>query len=151
MILYELSPTLHWAPTASKSRATATVKTNKHTYELVVKCNKFVTDHIRGWVSKVIAHEKDVDAGRYVELTCKDNRESFAGVDDIRSAVASGIAKHIKSQDLSYVYLFSSKPSRRETFEKLAKQIAKKLDWDVYQDRNYFLIHNPTLDVVQPD
>lgn len=151
MNLYELAPTLHWTPTSSEVRSVATIKTGKHEYELVVRCNKSVADHLVGWVSKVVVREKDMDKGRFVELTSKENRESFIGVEDVLGGVCDGVVKQAKDQHLSYVYLFATKPSRREVFEKLAKQIAKKLEWDVYQDRNYLLIHKPTLKVLQPD
>lgn len=151
MNLYEVAPTLHWTPTSTDVRSTATIKTDKDTYELVVRCNKSVADHLIGWVSKVIVRENDVDKGRYVELTNKANRESFVGVSHVLASAKDGIVKQVNKQDLLYVYMFSTKPSRREVFEKLAKQVAKKLEWEVYQDRNYFLIYKPTLKVLQPD
>lgn len=151
MNLFEVAPTLHWSPASTDVRSTATIKTGKHTFELVVRCNKSVPDHITGWLDKVLDKEADWDRGRFVELTCKENRESFAGVEDILDQVAKSVADKITEQHLKYVYLFSTTLHRREIFEKLAKKIAKKKEWDVYQDKNYFLIHKPTLKMHQPD
>lgn len=151
MNLYEVSPTIHWTPTSDDVRATAAIKSKEHTYELIVRCNRTIPDHLAGWLDKVLDHKEDADHGRFVELSNKDNRSSFAGVDDLFGVVANGVVEQARKQRLKYVYLFSTTPSRRETFEKLSKKIAKKLDWQVYQDRNYFILHTPSLKIHQPD
>jgi len=151
MNLFELSPTLHWTPSSTEVRSTATIKTDKHEYELVIHCNKSTPDHIIGWLDKVVKDKDKVDAGRMVELTNKQNRESLADIEDVFDKVVDAINTKTKSMKLEYVYVFSTTPKRKELFEKLSKKVAKKLGWSVYQDRNYFLIYNPTLKVMQPD
>ena len=151
MNLFELSPTIHWTPSSTEVRSVAIISTDEHKYELVVRCNKSVADHLKGWITKIIDHEKDVDSGRYVELSCKENRSSFDGVEDTFTKVVKGIAEQADKQKLKYVYLFSTTPHRREVFAKLTKKLAKKLEWEVYQDRNYFIVYKPGLDIHQPD
>lgn len=150
MLLTELAPTLHWSQN-TESQARATIKTDKHTYELAIKCQKYSADHIKGWTSKVIDHEKDVDCGRYVELTCKENRASFDGVEASFDKVIDALSSYKKDNKLKYLLLFSTTQSRKEVFEKLAQKLAKKLDWDVYQDRNYILVYKKTLNIHQVD
>ncbi len=150
MNLYELAPTLHWSQN-TEAQAKATVKTANHTYDLEIKCQKYSADHVVGWLSKVIDREKDMDRGRYVELSCKENRASFDGVDATFDKVIDALSSYKKDNNLKYLLLFSTTQSRKEVFEKLAKKLGKKLDWDVYQDRNYILVHKKTLRIHQVD
>jgi hypothetical protein len=151
MNLFELSPTTRWAIGSTNVRTTATIKSDKHTFELVIRANKSVADHLSGWLDKVLDREDDWDEGRYVELTCKENRETLDGVEPVIDTIAKAIIKQISDQELKYVYLFSTTLHRREIFEKLAKAVAKKKEWSVYRDKNYFLIHKTTLAIHQPD
>lgn len=151
MKLSTVNPTLHWNPASTEVRSTATIKTDKHSYELVIRCNKSVNGHLIGWLDKVLNHKKDMDRGRFVELTCKENREANTGFEDVFDRVASAVSGKVHEQNLKYVYLFSTTQARKELFQKLSKKIANKLEWQVYQDRNYFLIYRPALEIRQVD
>lgn len=151
MNLFEISPTIRWTPSSNEVRSVATIKTDKHDYELVIHCNKSTADHIIGWLDKVVKDKDKFDSGRSVELTNKQNRQSLAGVEDVFDKVVDAANDKASSMKLEYLYMFSTTQRRKETYEKLTKKMAKKLGWSVYQDRNYFLIYNPTLKVKQPD
>lgn len=150
MNLYEIAPTIHWL-NSTEAQASAEIKTADHTFDLKIKCAKYSQDHLVGWVGKVVDKEKDHDSGRFVDLTLKSNRQSFDGVEKVFDRVGEAVSKYRKEHELKFVVLFSTTPARRETFEKLSKKIAKKLDWQVYQDRNYFLIYEPNLAIHQVD
>lgn len=149
MKLFEVSPTVKWNPASTDAKSTATIKTEDHTYELVIRGNRPMADYIAGWITRVIIKQDDMESGRFVELTLKQNRQSFAGVDDVMDKVVSAIASKAKDQRLHFVYMHSSSPRRREVFEKLTKKLAKKLEWEVYQDRNYFVVYRRTLEIQQ--
>lgn len=150
MNLFEISPTIHWA-TQTDARACAVLKTSNNAYELVVVCNKHSPNHVQGWLDKVISDDSDIDKGRFVTLTHKDHRESTDGLDDAIVAAKTALVAHIKKRDLKYVCIFSTTPKRKVEFAKLMKSVASKMNWKLYQDRNYILIHKPSLDIVQPD
>ena len=76
---------------------------------------------------------------------------SFDGVEASFDKVIDALSSYKKDNKLKYLLLFSTTQSRKEVFEKLAQKLAKKLDWDVYQDRNYILVYKKTLKIHQVD
>jgi hypothetical protein len=151
MKLFELAPIFHWSPSSTDARSTASIKFDGHEYTLSLRCNLSVPDHLRGWLDKIIDNEKNVDSGRYVELINKDNHESFIGVGDIIKQVATEIKTKSAAQHLKYVYMFSATVAQQSLFKKLSNKIAEASGWSVYQDRNYFIIHKPSLKIHQVD
>lgn len=150
MQLFEVAPTIHWSNN-TKSQATAEIKTADHTFTLSVKCVKFSADHVVGWLDKVIDHQDDIDTGRIIDLSHKSNHSSTDGSAAIFDKAINALQQYKRDHDIQYYLLFSKSQSIKEMNEKFAKKLAKKIEWSAYQDKNYILIHRPTLDIHQVD
>lgn len=151
MKLSHINPTTHWTPSSTEVRSSATIKTSDVSYTLIVRCNKSIPDHLMGWLDKIIDNKKKLDDGRFVELFNNDNKESVLKVEDVIDSVVTGVKKQATEQNLKYVYMFSTTLSHQNTYRKITKKIADKLEWKVYEDRNYFIVYQPNLKIHQVD
>ena len=147
MKLNDIKNSVKWRLPKRESSARATIVRDGVTYDLTIQANKFVDDHIVGWVSKAVKHSDDMDRGRQVSIKVSDGKRG--DVADAWEEVVRGVNTTVDDHHLKFVYLFSSTQSKKTSYKTLADKIAKGLKWSVYQDRNYFIVYNPSLKIHQ--
>lgn len=104
--------------------------------------------HVKAWTSRVV-HQEDVHDGAHITIVNKSKRQSLEGFSVVKDEVIKTVDELTKKHRMKFVTLHSTTPYRQGEFKKLAQEIAKEKGWVVYQDRNYFMIHNPALPIVQ--
>ena len=146
MLLEEIA--VQWNKTSTSAASTADIVVGDAKFTLTLVCNRQMPAHIRGWIDEVT--DVSTDMGRYAKISniqqLGTSSKSSVMLDAVRL-----LKERVTKQHLKYIVMFSSTVSQQTNLRALTKQLSDKLKWDVYQDRNYFIVYTPSIDVHEPD